>query len=228
MPTLKMIQHVFLHEELSKKMIDVNETLRTLAPTRPVFHSEADFQHALAWHIHNRYPKLKVRLEYRPARIDRKIYIDIWLQHDEDLYAIELKYKTRRLSTSVHGESFDLLDQSAQDCARYDVCKDVSRVESLSPSYPGITGCVVFLTNDPGYWRRSSRDGTTDADFRLHEGAELSGTLSWKDHASPGTTKGRDDPITLSRKYAVRWMDYSNVGGSSGRFRYLILATRSS
>ncbi|HED53284.1 MAG TPA: hypothetical protein ENJ00_03685 [Phycisphaerales bacterium] len=115
-------------------MIDVKETLRTLAPTRPIFHSEADFQHALAWHIHNRHPELKVRLEYRPAIVGRKVHIDIWLEREGSVYAIELKYKTRRLSTSVHGESFDLLNHSAHDCARYDVCKDVSRVESLSQS----------------------------------------------------------------------------------------------
>lgn len=118
----------------SKQMIDVKETLRTLAPTRPIFHSEADFQHALAWHIHNRHPELKVRLEYRPAIVGRKVHIDIWLEREGSVYAIELKYKTRRLSTSVHGESFDLLNHSAHDCARYDVCKDVSRVESLSQS----------------------------------------------------------------------------------------------
>ena len=209
-------------------MIDVKETLRTLAPTRPIFHSEADFQHALAWHIHNRHPELKVRLEYRPAIVGRKVYIDIWLERERSVYAIELKYKTRRLSTSVHGESFDLLNHSAHDCARYDVCKDVSRMESLARSYPDLVGCTVFLTNDPGYWDHSGRDGTVDADFRLHEGAVLSGTLSWKEHASPGTTRGRADSIILSSTYAVRWMDYSDVGGSSGHFRSVILATRPS
>ena len=30
----------------------VAEWLKGLAYTRPLFHSEADFQHALAWHIH--------------------------------------------------------------------------------------------------------------------------------------------------------------------------------
>ena len=33
-------------------MIDMDGLMGSLADSRKVFHSEADFQHALAWHIH--------------------------------------------------------------------------------------------------------------------------------------------------------------------------------
>jgi len=205
-------------------MIDLDAELRSLATTRPLFHSEADFQHALAWHVHQGHPELKVRLEYRPPAVGRKVYVDVWLEHATEICAIELKYKTRRLSTKVHGESFDLRNQGAHDVARYDFCKDVCRIEELVAAHPGLVGYAVFLTNDPGYWQRSSRDGTVDAAFRLHDGAVLRGELSWREHASPGTTSGRTGIISLSGSHSVRWSDYSDVGGASGRFRILTVA----
>ena len=33
-------------------MLAVRDLMAGLAESRKVFHSEADFQHALAWHIH--------------------------------------------------------------------------------------------------------------------------------------------------------------------------------
>lgn len=205
-------------------MIDLHSTLRTLAVTRPVFHSEADFQHALAWSIHERHPALNVRLEYRPPAIGRKVYVDIWLEDHSAVCAIELKYKTRRMSATVQGERFDLLNQGAHDVARYDVCKDISRVEAVVSAYPGAVGFAVFLTNDPGYWQRSSRPETVDAAFRLHDGAELRGGLSWHERPSAGTTLGRTDTLDLCGAYPVRWADYSE----SGKFRIMVVAVPAS
>ena len=38
-------------------MLDIKSLLMGLAENRKVFHSEADFQHALAWHIHQTKPR---------------------------------------------------------------------------------------------------------------------------------------------------------------------------
>ena len=203
---------------------DLIDILKTLAVRRPVFHSEADFQHALAWIIHERHPNFEVRLEYRPNKLKQKTYLDIWFGHTGAIYAIELKYKTRRLQVMVGEEPFDLLDQSAQDIARYDFCKDIGRIEALASAYPGLTGFAVLLTNDRGYWRRSSRDGSVDGAFRLHEGARLSGRLEWAGHASAGTTKGRTDPIRLMREYSLNWITYSKCGDrGNNEFRMAIV-----
>lgn len=40
--------------------------MAALARVRPVFHGEADFQHAFAWEMHIADPSAKVRLETRP------------------------------------------------------------------------------------------------------------------------------------------------------------------
>ena len=46
-------------------MVSIEALLATLAGSRKVFHSEADFQHALAWQIHD--SLVKTRFEEVPA-----------------------------------------------------------------------------------------------------------------------------------------------------------------
>ena len=48
-------------------MLDIPELMRELARERPLFHSEADFQHALAWRIHETISDCGIRLEYKSA-----------------------------------------------------------------------------------------------------------------------------------------------------------------
>ena len=72
-------------------MFDITHLMNELARYRPVFHSEADFQHALAWRIHEAMPDCEVRLEYKPFPTKR-LYLDLWLP---DIgVAMELKYCT--------------------------------------------------------------------------------------------------------------------------------------
>ena len=61
-----------------------------------MFHSEADFQHALAWQIHEAAPESQVRLEVSVIPVEaQRMFLDIWLPVEG--IAIELKYKTRGL-----------------------------------------------------------------------------------------------------------------------------------
>jgi len=104
----------------------MEEILRKLSKERPVFHSERDFQHALAWKIHEQYPDMNVRLEKRIELDGKEIYVDIYLQDKEkNVVIIELKYKTKSLEIVVNGEIFKLKDQFAQDISRYDFIKDI-------------------------------------------------------------------------------------------------------
>jgi hypothetical protein len=89
-------------------MIALQAALARLSTTRPVFHSEADFQHALAWDLHEHYPEASVRLEFRPPLMADHVCIDLWLTGPTYITAIELKYKTRPLQTEVNGETFQL------------------------------------------------------------------------------------------------------------------------
>ena len=209
-------------------MRDVNELMKDLARKRPVFHSEADFQHALAWHIHGVGLDPRVRLE-RPVEWPRppeRIYIDLWLPSSK--VAVELKYRTRRLEHWHEGELFALRDQSAQDTGRYDFLKDVQRLEQLSaPKLPSVqAGYAIMLTNDPLYWEKPPPNGkpTNDAEFRIHEGRTIKGKLEWSPETGPGTKKGREDPICLKGTYTLRWREYSDPGDRADRrFRYLAI-----
>ncbi len=190
-----------------------------LSQDRPIFHSEADFQHALAWLIQNKFKRAKIRLEYPIATDSGRIYVDIWVTVDEQQYAIELKYKTSHLKTTVDNEEFHLRNQSAQDVGRYDFLKDVQRLESIFYQRQ-VIGIAIFLTNYHGYWNAGVRN-TIDVDFHLHEKRLLTGNLAWSDRASKGTKKGREDQIIIKNIYPLLWNHYSTVGATD--FNYLLL-----
>jgi hypothetical protein len=206
-------------------MIDIHATMAQLAKSRPLFHSEADFQLALAWKLQEGHPQLSIRLEYRPAQLTQRGYIDVWATDGHEVVAIELKYKTRSLQATANGEVFDLLDQSAQDIGRYDTLKDIQRLEQVVAAVPNSAGFLLLLTNDRSYWTASSRQDTVDAHFRLHEGRLLTGQLSWGDTASAGTRRSRESHLLLAGSYELKWRDYSIIkGGSYGTFRYVLVS----
>jgi hypothetical protein len=204
--------------------IDVGAALSALAAQRPVFHSERDFQHALAWQIQLTYPEAQIRLEPRPRR---GIHLDLLISLDQERTAIELKYLVAALHATFNGELFDLPNQSANDISRHDVIKDIARVETLLADEYADNGQVVVLSNDRSYWRQGSRADTIDAAFRIHEGRVLTGALSWSARAGRGTTTSRDIPLRLAGRYTCHWQDYSQVALTNGRaaqFRYLLIS----
>jgi len=193
-------------------MIRIKDVLNELRQVRPVFHSEADFQHALAWTIHDKYSDLNVRLEKRVILNGGEIYLDIFIFNNSKSVAIEVKYKTKNLDILVNSEEFNLKNQDAQDQGRYDFIKDISRLEEAT-KMPNInTGFAILLTNDESYWSEPSRNvSTADKDFRIHEGKTIKAQLSWKEGTSEGTMSGRKEPITLEGEYILHWKDYSNL-----------------
>lgn len=203
--------------------IDVEAALSALAAQRPVFHSERDFQHALAWQIQLGHPEAQIRLEPRPRR---GIHLDLLIRLGERGTAIELKYLVAALHTTANGELFDLPQQSANDISRHDVIKDITRVEALLADGYADNGQVLVLSNDRSYWQQGTRTDTIDAAFRVHEGRVLTGNLSWAARASHGTTATRDTLLRLAGRYTCRWQDYSQVALTNGRvaqLRYLLV-----
>lgn len=186
---------------------------------RPLFHSEADFQHALAWMIRQDMPDSLIRLE-RPYRLDgRNVYLDLFIgEPSRRKLAIELKYKTREEIAIHEEEEFRLKNQGAQDLARYDFLWDVSRLEKLVDRGEANVGYAIFLTNDPTYWVEPKSTETIDAQFRLHEGRNLRGKLAWQGEPKSGTIKGREAPIVLRSGYSSVWRNYSKPGKSEFRF----------
>ena len=207
--------------------LDIHGLMRELSECRPIFHAEADFQHALAWHIHKMMPDSQVRLEYPVRYHGSTIYLDIWLPIEK--IAIELKYPTRKLELKRENEEFLLFEHGAQPPRRYDFLKDVQRLERVVIERNAKGGFAVLLTNHPYYWESPTRGWRTavDADFRVHEDRKVAGDLMWSKRTSEGTMKGRELPIHLKGPYTMYWRDYSSLGwGNNQRFRYLAVAVQ--
>ena len=205
-------------------VVEIGEILAALAEQRPVFHSEADFQHAFAWEIHQQLPMASVRLEL-PVRVrNRFLHLDVWVAYQGAVLAVELKYKTRSLSIQVGNERYHLKSQSAQDIGRYDFLKDVQRLERVGAQHQNFTGYAILLTNDRAYWAEPTNFKTVDTDFRLHGGRVIEGVLVWSDRASDGTKKNRERAIELQGKYRLRWTGYSHPSSDRyGEFRSLVV-----
>src|SRR3990172_6370905 len=92
----------------------LQEVMDSIAVKRPVFHSEADFQHAFAWELQQRLPGAAVRRERPFFCSGRHLHLDLWVSHGPVLVGVEIKYKTRGLAVDLDGEHFHLRDQSAQ------------------------------------------------------------------------------------------------------------------
>lgn len=211
-------------------MFNIHELMEGLSLTRPVFHSEADFQQSLVYRIYEKRPCL-IHSEFHPFLPERRA-LDIWIP--EKRVAIELKYRTRELSLNQDdvsgydliedGETFALRDQAAQDVSRYSFIKDVERLERIVDEKPPSLGFAVFLTNDPSYWKTSRKPDPVDADFRIDEDKVIKGTRKWDERASDGTKKGREYPIQLAGRYRCKWRKFSNFEGKKyGQFKYLTM-----
>lgn len=141
---------------MTKKFIE--SVLLTLAKERKVFWSEADFQFAFAWKLKemfedsNPQSTINVRLERRTDALEQRtdapeqgnekensgdIYIDIWVEINEKVYPIELKYKTIQCTITDGSEEYKLKQHGACDIGCYLYLKDVERIEHISKSLGG-------------------------------------------------------------------------------------------
>jgi hypothetical protein len=209
---------------------DPTQVLKTLAKRRPIFHSEADFQHAFAWEILGAEPRASLRLELPVRTANRNVYLDLLAEHEHQRCAVELKYKTAKLDACLGSEQFSLRGQSAQDCGRYDFLSDVRRLEDFVMSAPGTgaVGYAILLSNDRLYWQQSGRSNLSKH-FSIYEGREIvpGDKMQWVG----GYTKGREQPISCQFRYSCAWSDYSTIPPNgpmttNGCFKYLLLTVR--
>lgn len=195
--------------------MDIKQILKTLSSKYYIFHSEADFQFALAWEIKLHYPDALVRLEVSPKE-NPNMHIDILVTFNNNVYPIELKYKTANYSCVYKDEFYNLKNHSAQDLGRYDYLYDVKRIEILKSTFSNFKeGYAIFLTNDPSYWLDPMKNNETICDlFRIHNGNIIHGERSWIGNPSEGTTKGRLEPIKLNNTYKIIWDNFSSLDKS--------------
>jgi hypothetical protein len=196
--------------------------MEALRESRPVFHTEADFQHALAWELHARLPAAKVRLEKRLSSESNQ-RLDLLVTTAEVSLAIELKYPVAALNATVDGETHVLREQGAPDQMRFSYVWDIFRLERLVAAGAADAGVAVLLSNVKQLWEQAKPSSRVSADteFRLYEGRELAGRLSWSGDAKWWHNEGLPEAIELAGRYPLAWAPYSTVDGTGrGEFRW--------
>ena len=208
--------------------MNIYDAINALRQERPVFHSEADFQFALAQKIQELNPAVDIRLEYTTHfRIHERVaHIDIVVFENRKAIPIELKYKTLFTKMPDKGEAFILKNHRAQNLGRYDYLLDIERIEACRASWDICEeGYAIMLSNDPSYWKPNMSSKKTVCDqFRIHHGIEKTGTLQWE-NAGIGAIKGRENPITLDGRYPIRWSEYSSFGTARNQ-SFMITVTK--
>ncbi len=150
--------------------VDVSTVMEKLSSVRPVFHSEADFQHAFAWVLREIEPSLQIRLEVRQ---DTREYVELLCFGPRARTAVEFKYFTRTWvgADPVTGESFHLRNHEATDLGRQGFVFDIARLEKFCASGRASNGFAIMLTNDQRLWQPpATAKLTRDQAFRIHEG----------------------------------------------------------
>lgn len=200
-----------------KALKEISNLVRECLNERGIFHSEADFQHSLAWKIHEKLgKKFKIRLEFV---IETK-HIDIMLiDSSNNKIGIELKYKTKKVSEEISGEQYSLKTHSAPDVGRYDVIKDIQRLEEFIREDKIKNGFVIFLTNDSSYQHKCKGNAYK---FSLEEGREIMGKVYWGRNTGRGTKKGREKTLKLKGKYKINWIN-NPCKTVKTTFKYFIL-----
>lgn len=198
----------------------LRSAIESLASRRPIFHSEMDFQLALAWEIQTQQPEAEIRLEKRVID-EPRVELDVLVALDGVHYGIELKFPRSAVDLEVDNERF-VLRTGAPDLDRYDVLRDVGRLERLVAEGIIHEGAALVLTNVAGLWRAPRPQGRASYDsFRIHQDREIDGALEWGPTAGAGTRIGREHPLFLAGHYRCEWNDFSEV--ADARFRYLLL-----
>lgn len=196
--------------------------LDKLCKIRPIFNNESDFQFSLGWLIKEENDSCEIRFE----KLINGIYLDLYYQHMNKRIAIELKYKSSFLIAEHNNELFELKEQSSIDTGRFDVLKDLERVEMLVLNKYVDSGYVIFLTNCQSYWQKPNYKDeykTNDKEFRLYEDRIIHGKLLWK----PGSkieTYGpeRINGLEIKGYYKVKWHNYYEFKElNHGIFKYI-------
>ncbi len=189
--------------------------MKHLARRHPLFHREADFQHAFAWLAHELEPAADVRLERRLSA-ETNERVDLLLVVGDLSIAVELNYPLAELHATVIDEPFIQRAHGADDVVRFNYVWDIVRLERLVDGGVAHAGVAVLLTNVAWLWqprKTSARGPAADTEFSVHDGRELTGQLSWTGTATWWRIQKLPEAVHLRGRYPMRWQLYSTVDG---------------
>lgn len=157
--------------------------IKILKNKRQLFHSEDDLKLALSLVIKEQNPEYEIRLE-KPASITipdiwnnkhiTRAPIDIVVRDNNGaIIPIELKYKTNRCVLEADDEIYNLTQHGAIDEGRFNIRKDIFRIECfVNENQMSSSGYVFILTNDSKYYlEKAALNNTLDKNFSCHDNA---------------------------------------------------------
>ena len=215
---------------------DIVNVLQILGVSRPAFCSEADFQLSFSWDLktyleQNKCGLYEIFLERRFETDTKDSYVDICLESEDELYLIELKYKTIRdsvlMSNRLSGKHL-LKEQAANDLGRYGYLLDIYRIENILSTRTDKAirkGFAIILTNDSKYYKEPAFAlNTIDRSFRIHERTTslnpFVNPINWTFlNAQPIWSKSYPS-FSIQHIPTFRWLAYSMQ--SNSMFKYLI------
>lgn len=196
-----------------------------------ILFNERDFQMHLATYLKERDTYDDVDLEYfvptnqldgYKELWDTELRVDILVRKGNEFCPIELKYKTKKIKTSLTRFGVDIpdvvivKDQGAQDLGMYGFWKDVKRIEMVKARFKTVkSGLSVFLTNDVAYMK-PTRENSNNKEFTMCEGLNSSSKHWQRETKISLAHRGFD----LSRDYLVEWNE-TKFGGQT--FHYCIV-----
>ena len=183
-----------------------------------IFLSECDFQLNLAKKLKDsnfdvilEYPIKKDELyKYKNNTTDlgndTNSYIDIYCKKGDESYFIELKYKTMEEQVTRYGNQFNLKSHNCHTDNRYDVYKDIERLECCKKWYKDrydkdSVGYMIFLTNYPNHHEPSSNQKKYPLSTEINNYNEQN--------------------LKVEGKYGVSWHEFKKINES--QFEYLLV-----
>ncbi|MFE7330763.1 hypothetical protein ACFU8W_38645 [Streptomyces sp. NPDC057565] len=212
-------------EPLIAGQVPLHEIMARLACERPVFHSEADLRLAFVRALWTLAPEIAPRLEVGQHQTGPVELLDLLCLGPLGTTAVEFKYFTARWTGTVadHGEQFALRAHSSDDVARQRYVSDIERLERFCAPAHSRNGLALIVTNAATLWSPPlvRMQPTRDAEFRIHHGRSLSGTLLW------GGGDYRANTRVLHGRYELHWRPYAQLKGRNGELRYLVVEVTS-
>lgn len=139
-----------------------------------------------------------------------ELRLDIVVRKGEEFLPIELKYKTKGVTSVITrfneplSDKYQVVkDQSAQDLGMYGFWKDVRRLELVKTRFQAVAGGIaVFMTNDSSYLGLHAKPTSNNVHFSMSEGRHS----RHKQWLKPDTGTAKDNPgFDVDKEYDIHW-----------------------
>lgn len=175
-----------------------------------LFVSERNLQSEFILEAKSLYPSCELYPEYAVTIGGKTCHIDLLIKDMDEEEVVEFKYVVGGGKINLaYGGTYTLKKQAAINIRRYQIYKDIERLEELKSS-KGITGYVCLITNMKGFWNGSPRTKKAK-DFELKDGTVINAGK----HGFSGTSalSKTYHSISLKGKYRIKYDDYCTSYG---------------